>query len=67
MKLKASVLFPFSFFLLTSVSAAVPFKLGVARYTVYKQKLDDALRMMQRIDYDGTTKYGPYSFYGISE
>ena len=48
--MKTSVLFTFSFFLFTSALAAVPFKLGVARYTVYKQKLDDALAMMQRID-----------------
>jgi len=34
----------------TGAESAVPFKLGVARYTVYKQKFDEALAMMQRID-----------------
>lgn len=24
-------------------------------------------KLMQKIDYDGTTKYGPYSFYGVGE
>ena len=24
-------------------------------------------RLMEKIDYDGTTKYGPYSFYGVGE
>lgn len=24
-------------------------------------------RIMEKIDYDGTTKYGPYSFYGVGE